>query len=361
MSTPRPAEVLEAIPPEARRRSYFPDLALLALNYAAFLACLAGAVVLPSWWLKIACAGLAPLLLGGLYVIGHDAGHGAFVPGRLANLWIARLAFLPSLTPLAGWYRAHVLSHHNFLRVRGRDMVWMPWSPEEYRSAPRWRRLWYRFLRTPAGLAFYWTVCNWLPYLLFPRGSEMGERRGQQRFDRTLVLGYVLAVLAGLFLINEAARDWTWAEPAPLFWLPLAGVALPYVVWSYFIAVVDLVQHTHPRAVWFESRKEWDYFTANVRSTTHMLLPFGVGSLVHNILRHTAHHSDPRVPLYNLPAAQASLEAAFQGDVPVERLTPGYVLRVLRTCRLYDSSRRQWLDYDGTPTSEAQRPREGAP
>ncbi len=82
----------------------------------------------------------------------------------------------------------------------------------------------------------------------------------------------------------------------------------------------------------------------------------GLNALANNILEHTAHHVDPRVPLYNLPEAQDRLEAVYPEEIIVERLTPLYVLRILRTCRLYDYERRQWLDYDGTPTSSPLRP-----
>ena len=317
--------------------------------------CVVGAVVLPGWWAKGLCVATAALLIGGLYVIGHDAGHGVFLPSRRANRWIARFAFFPAYAPLAAWFRAHVLLHHNFLRVRGRDMVWMPWTLTEYRSAPLWRRTWYRFLRTPVGLSFYWTVGNWVPYLLFPPSAELGTRRGQNRFDRLLVLGFAAALFAGLYALALAAAAWPWADPVGPLGVFSLGLVLPYLGWTYLIGVVDLVHHTHPRAVWFDGRHEWDYASANVRSTTHTVLPLGLNRLTHSILDHTAHHVDPRVPLYHLPAAQAALEAAYPEDVPVERLTPLYVLRLLRTCRLYDYDRRQWLDYDGTPTAPTQR------
>jgi omega-6 fatty acid desaturase (delta-12 desaturase) len=361
MTTPCPAELLGRIPDRARHRRYFPALLLFAADYGGYLLCVAGAVVLPGWWVKALCVVAAALLIGGLYVIGHDAGHGVFVPGRRANRWIARGAFAPAYAPLAAWFRAHVLLHHNFLRVRGRDMVWMPWTLDEYRSASRWRRAWYRFLRTPVGVSFYWTVGNWVPYLLFPPRAELGERRGQHWFDRLLVLGFAATLFGALYVLARVAAGWSWADPVGPVGILFLGLIGPYLGWTYLIGVVDLVQHTHPRAVWFASRDEWDYATANLRSTTHMVLPFELNRLTHNILDHTAHHVDPRVPLYNLREAQTALEAAYPDDVPVERFTPRYVLRLLRTCRLYDYGRQQWLDYDGTPTAPAQRPAPPAP
>jgi len=356
MTTPKAAELFDQIPDQARYRRYLPALALFGVEYVGYLVCVAGAVVLPGWGFKTASAVFAALWLSGLYIIGHDAGHGTFVPGPAANRWIGRFAFFPSFTPLAAWFRAHVLLHHNFLRVRGRDMVWMPWSLTEYRAAPRWRRVWYRFLRTPAGLAVYWTVGNWIPYLLFPPGSEMGSRRRQNRFDRALVGAFAGALFGALYGLAVRAAAWPWADPAGPVGVLLFGLVLPYLVWAYLTAVVDLIHHTHPRAVWFANRREWDYFTANVRSTVHIVLPFGLNRVALNIFEHTAHHVDPRVPLFHLPAAQAGLAEAYPADVLIERFTPGYVLRLLRTCRLYDFETRQWLDYDGTPTAPAQRP-----
>ena len=333
-------------------------MALFLVSYAAYGLLLCGVCILPGWPLKAACVVGATLALSSFYILGHDAGHGCLVPDRRLNMWLARLAFFPTFAPLAAWYRAHVLLHHKFLRVRGRDMVWMPWSLEDYRRASAWRRAWYRFLRTPMGILFYWTVGNWVPYLLFPPSAAMGSRSRlrQLHFDRLLVVLFAIGLFAALHALSAAAGAWPWAEPIGPVEIVLLCLVLPYLIWSYLAGVVDLVHHTHPNAVCFNDRSEFDYYEATVRSSTHVKMPFGLDRLVHNVFEHTAHHVDPRVPLYHLPKTQAQLEAANPGDVPVERLGPSYVLRILRTCRLYDYQRRQWLDYDGTPTTPAQRP-----
>ena len=147
--SPEPAAIFANIPAAARVRTTLRPLFLFAVDYIGYALFLAGAMVLPGIALKAVCVVGATMLIGGLYVLGHDAGHGILVPNRRLNRWLARLCFLPSYAPLAGWFRAHVLLHHYFLRVKGRDMVWAPWTVEEYRAAPLHRRLWYRFLRTP--------------------------------------------------------------------------------------------------------------------------------------------------------------------------------------------------------------------
>ncbi len=352
---PSPAALLARIPDETRRHRYLPALTRFFASYAAYLAFVAGAIVVPGWPFKILCVCAAGGAIGGLYVLGHDAGHSSLVPGRRLNRWLARFAFFPAYAPLAAWHRAHVLLHHNHLRVRGRDMAWVPWSLDDYRQATGWQRLWYRFLRTPIGLSFYWTAGNWVPYLLFPPNTAFGKRIRQLQLDRILVVAYAVCLFIALSVLGRVASAWEWAQPVGPAGVFFLGLVFPYLFWTYLIGLVDLVHHTHPKAICFADDSEWNYFDANVRSTIHHVLPFGLTWMTNNILEHTAHHVDPRVPLYHLPEAQTHLEAAYPEEIVVERLTPSYVLGILRTCRLYDYARRQWLDYDGTPTSPAMR------
>jgi acyl-lipid omega-6 desaturase (Delta-12 desaturase) len=355
LPTPSSSALLGQIPDAARCRRYLPALTRFFGSYAAYLAYIAGAMVLPGWLLKAVCVFAAAGAISRIYVVGHDAGHGSLVPGRRLNRWIARFALFPAYAPLASWHRSHVLLHHNFLRVRGRDMAWVPWSLDDYRRATVWQRAWYRFLRTPAGLSFYWTTGNWLPHLLFPPNAALGKRLQQFQLDRFLVAGFAVGHFIVFNALTRSAAVFPWAEPVSPLGVFLLGLVLPYLLWTYLIGLTDLLHHTHPRSICFADPSEWNYFDATVRSTVHLTLPFGLSRLTNNILEHTAHHVDPRVPLYNLPEVQGQLEAAYPEDIAVERLTLGYVLRILRTCRLYDYERRQWLDYDGTPSSPALR------
>ena len=68
------------------------DLALLALA-------LWGAVVLPHPVLQLFAGAIAGMVIGRLFILGHDACHQSLTPYRWLNRWIGRLVFLPSLTP----------------------------------------------------------------------------------------------------------------------------------------------------------------------------------------------------------------------------------------------------------------------
>ena len=111
--------------------------------------------------------------------------------------------------------------------------------------------------------------------------------------------------------------------------------------------------HTHPRVVWYADEGEWSFFRSQVQGTVHVEMPVWVERLLHNIMEHTAHHVDTRVPLYNLADAQRAVEAAYgEENVIVERFTLAGVGRTFRTCQLYDYGAHCWLSFDGERTTE---------
>ncbi len=89
-----------------------------------------------AWWVKVFASLVAALWIARLFVIGHDACHGSYTPNKTLNKWIGRIAFLPSLTPYSLWEIGHNLAHHGFTNLKGRDYVWTPFSPSEFRACP---------------------------------------------------------------------------------------------------------------------------------------------------------------------------------------------------------------------------------
>ena len=74
--------------------------------------------------------------------------------------------------------------------------------------------------------------------------------------------------------------------------------------------------------------------------------------MLHNIMEHTAHHVDTRVPLYHLTNAQSAIEHAFgEENVITEPFTFAGMTRTFQTCQLYSYETHQWLSFDGVPTT----------
>jgi hypothetical protein len=79
--------------------------------------------------------------------------------------------------------------------------------------------------------------------------------------------------------------------------------------------------------------------------------------ILHHIMDHTAHHVDPRIPLYHLPDAQVAMENSYPSDVIVSPFSFPNLRKILRECQLYDYSQHRWLPFSHvTSESRVQNP-----
>jgi omega-6 fatty acid desaturase (delta-12 desaturase) len=141
------------------------------------------------------------------------------------------------------------------------------------------------------------------------------------------------------------------------------AVLVSQAIWDWLMGVAILLHHTHPRVCWYDDPDEWAFFAAQVRGTVHVEFPRPLGAVLHHIMEHTAHHIDPRIPLYRLPAAQHVIERRFPENVIRTRFSLGNLCHFLSRCQLYDYHRRCWVTFDGRQSSpsslEARFPRCG--
>jgi acyl-lipid omega-6 desaturase (Delta-12 desaturase) len=301
--------------------------------YAVFTAIAAAPAPVLIRFVAGTCAGI---LLAMLFVVGHDACHGSFTSRRWLNAVIGRIAFLPSLTPFTTWELSHNLTHHVYTNLKQLDYFWTPLSKREYDALPTWRRKLEQVYRHGLGLALYYPIEIWWKRLFFPSPRYVRPLKFTYFADSALCAAVFLAALGII-------------APHGLLAMLLA-MAWPFFVWNWLMSWALLVQHTHPDVPWFDDEREWRAAQAQTRVTIHVVAPGPLNFMLHRIMEHTAHHLDVTVPLYRLAAAQAELERECK-DIVVERWTPRSFVRHLRTCRLYDYARRQWLDFDGSPTS----------
>ncbi|MGH6943598.1 MAG: fatty acid desaturase, partial [Geminicoccaceae bacterium] len=319
--------------------------ALFAVTVAIYLAATAGAVGFEAWPQKLACAVLAGTAIASLFVIGHDAAHGAFVEGRAPNAWLGRIAFLPSLHNYSLWQVAHNRLHHVDVNVKGMNS-WSPLSKPEFDALPAWRRALERFYRTPIGLGPYYLRERWWRDKFFPRRDHAVGVRPVFRADFALVALWLAGWVAALAGVGAA-----WAPGgavAAVFW----GFALPFSIWNYLMGCTVFVQHTSTRVPWFRTRHEWERVCRQETLTVHIEMPRWYGLISHHIMEHPAHHVLPKIPLYHIAAAQRRLNEILGDGAVRERFTPLYLFDTMRRCKLYDYRRHRWLDFDGAPTSK---------
>lgn len=344
------------VPPALCQRSVALGVGILLVALAAYAASLAAILTAPWWPLQLAGGILAGLLISTLFVVGHDACHGSLTPRGWLNRILGRVALAPSLTPFTSWEFAHNRVHHSYTNLRGKDYAWAPFSLEEYNALSPLRRFLERHYRSFGGLGTYYLVEYWWKHLLFPAKEERRamKRQGAFAFDLLLVAGFTMGQVWGVFawsrLLPPASGFWAaFTSPAGLL---TCLVVLPFLLWNWIMGFAIFQHHNHPRLAWYGNRQEWDFFAAHVESTVHIRLPQPLEWLSANIMKHTAHHVNPKIPLYRLQASQQCLEKAYADQIIVECWSIRGLGKTLAICKLYDYENHRWLNFRGRPTSE---------
>jgi omega-6 fatty acid desaturase (delta-12 desaturase) len=348
---PTLSEVRAVLPADSRARSMAKGLFFFAITAGPYLATFAACALAPNWPLRLLFACLNGFAIAGLFVVGHDACHGSLTPSQGMNRWLGRLALLPSLHPASAWIHSHNGMHHGWTNLRGKDPVYAPFTKAEFDALPRWRRFAERIYRSEPGIAFFYLVEVWWHQELFPAEGRKppGKAIATFRFDRAMVIAFAAAQVAamGFAPAPQVVNPWVTALTSMS-----AGVALPFLIWNWVMAYATFQHHTHPQVPWYDRAEDWSAFRGQVKSGVHVRLPRFFEVLLHNIMDHTAHHVDPKIPLYNLPKQQRILESAYPGDVLIQAWDISNFRKTLRLCQLYDYENYRWLKFDGTPTTE---------
>jgi len=236
--------------------------------------------------------------------------------------------------------------HHGYTNLRGVDFVWQPHSLAEFRALRWHRRLLERAYRSGWAPWLYYLVEVWWARLLFPNRARMPTRRAVFLHDGLLVSAFALAWMGALVLAARAT-----GQSAAL--LLALGFALPFLAWNALMGFVVYVHHTHPGVAWFEDKSRWAQAQPFVSSTVHLTFRSAMGTVLHHIMEHTAHHVDMSLPLYRLRAAQAVLERELAGHIVVQPFSWRWYARTARRCKLYDFAAGCWTDFSGRPTTPA--------
>jgi omega-6 fatty acid desaturase (delta-12 desaturase) len=304
---------------------------------------------------KLLMGSLLGLSTAILFVIGHDACHDSLTPSRTLNQILARLAFLPSLHPYSTWELGHNQLHHGWTNLKGVDYVYPPFSKTEFDRLPAARQRLERIYRTASGAGLFYLIEIWWRHLIIPGPHEWGKlKRGVFYFDATIVVLFL--VFEFWLLLVLGGEQTPFQIVTAIFFL----LFVPFMVWNWLMAFVTLQHHTHPDVAWFNSRDEWNFFKGQVWGTVHATLPRPIELLFHNILEHTAHHVDPKIPLYNLTQSQRDLEQIFSHDIVIQKSSVPKFRDTMRLCKLYDYEKKCWLNFDGTPTTSPIRFRNDA-
>lgn len=293
-----------------------------------------------SWW-SVLFIGLVGMAVAGLFVLGHDASHGALYTSNKANALVARWCMVPSLHNESAWGFGHNRIHHGFTTRLGFDFVWQPLSPAEFAALSRFGRMRHRFEWSWLGSGAYYAREVWWNKMMFYRPE--GKRAATYRRDNWFMglVGGSLAVVVGFVGLVQGG-------PLRALWLIAATLLIPFAMFCQVIGWTVYVHHIDPKLLWWP-RREWTQFKGQMESTTVIDIPWVINKLwFHDIFVHMPHHVDPRISFYRLREASKAIETAFPGVVRHEGWNIGHYFAATRQCKLFDADERRWVKYPTT-------------
>ncbi|MDW3214873.1 MAG: fatty acid desaturase [Ilumatobacteraceae bacterium] len=340
-SRPRTAslnEVRAVIPRACYERPTAPAGRTLVQAAVLYLAPVVGLALTDRWWAVIVLWVFAGLGVAGLFVLGHDASHGALVESRRANRVVARLCMAPSIHAEAAWDLGHNRIHHGYTTRQGFDFVWHPSTVEEYRALGRLGRLRHRFEWSFLGSGAYYLRTVWWDKMW--RISPAGKRHDAIVSDKR-----TLGTAMGVLLVAAAVVGAVTGGLIGAIWLPVKLVIVPFLVFVQVIGWTVYVHHVAPDIRWWP-RREWSQFKGQMESTTILRIPALVNRLwFHNIFVHVPHHVDARIPFHQLPKAAVAIAAAYPDTIRSARMSQRDYLGATRDCKLYDFDAGTWVPY----------------
>lgn len=325
--------VIDVIPDRCYQRSTLRGIGLVVRDAVLYGAAVAGLLATDRWYLLVPLWTLAGVFVAGLFVLGHDAAHGALFDSARLNAVVARLTMLPSLHATELWVFGHNRVHHGHTLRQGMDFVWHPSTPAEYAAMGRGARALHRLEWGPFGAGVYYAHRVWLDKML--RFTPPERWRTAMRRDQAFVAAFAVGTLAALLATHGVADGlWSWVKV----------VVVPFLLFCQIIGWVVYVHHIDPATRWWP-RREWNKFRGQVEGTTVLWGPPGWDLFFHWIMVHLPHHVDMRIPCYRLPAAARAIQQAYP-DVVIERpIRLRDYLTAVRACKLHDFETGIWHRY----------------
>ena len=337
-------DVIDVVPDSCRERSTTRGLALVACDLVLYSAVLTGIVLSPAWWLTLILLPLAGLTVAAMFVLGHDAAHGALTNNNRLNSVLGRLLFVPSFHIYEAWVLGHNRIHHGHTVRQGMDFVWHPVTVEQFREMGPWARLRHRL---------EWSVLGPLPYYLREVwwNKMIAFRQPPAKWTKAIRHDRYMLYLAVLMLVTAAAflGGLTSGNILGAIWMVAKLVVIPFLIFTHVIGWTVYVHRITPEIRW-HTRRGWTKVAGQLEGTTILRLPKVANLFFHWIFLHTPHHVDMRIPCYRLTRAAEAIRAAFPDHTIDRKFRWRSYLMITHTCKLYDFEQGTWLSYRAART-----------
>lgn len=338
------AEILRALAPFAKPHNA-KGLTLYLVEFVLYWGAIALVLFAPSTAWKLVGSLVAGLKLTAFVTLGHDAAHRTLVRSKTLNKCLAYACFVPCMHNYRLWIWDHHEVHHPATNAEHFDS-YTPYSKDAFDRLPWRKQMFERIIRAPNGIGFglHYLFQRMPRVRIYPSNAVPARHRKAAWADFSGLLAYHAAFLA---LLLAAPRFAPISAAAAI----VLGFVLPMFVFASVTGGALYLMHTHPDIAWFKGKLDRKGDAAGHYCSTHLSLPAPLSKLVHHVFSHSVHHAHPGVPCYLVPQAQQRLNELLGERAVSEPMSLRRAVETMKTCKLYDFEKHQWLDFNGRPTT----------
>ncbi|EAQ88866.1 hypothetical protein CHGG_05485 [Chaetomium globosum CBS 148.51] len=269
---------------------------------------------------------LQGLVCTGIWILAHEAGHGAFSVHQKLNDVVGWTLHSALLVPYFSWKFSHH-RHHRFTGHMEKDMAFVPHTKadrEKRRLADLYldRELFEDIPVVQLFKLLAHQLAGWQMYLLFnvSAGSDSQQSKASwwrvSHFEPTSAVFrpsealYVaitdigLLIVAGLLYLASTVVGWK---------MVFLMYGVPYFWVHHWLVAITYLHHTHPDVHHFEA-DSWT-FVKGALATVDRDFGFVGRHLFHGIIdTHVIHHLFPRIPFYKAEEATEAIKPLL-GDL----------------------------------------------
>ncbi|KAJ3567932.1 hypothetical protein NP233_g6046 [Leucocoprinus birnbaumii] len=276
------------------------------------------------WWFQ-------GLIFTGIWVIGHECGHGAFSDHKLVNDCFGFVTHTFLWTPYFSWKISHHRHHSNHGSME-RDEVYVPKTrsdlglPKETDTKLDYDEI----LGDTPIYTLYMLIRQQLlafpAYLLFNVSGQKTYPKWTNHFDPNSILftpaqrNAVLVSNAGIaimiFAVTYAIRLFGFATVIKYY-------GIPWLLVSHWFIMITYLHHTDPVIPHYRG-KEWNFQRGAAATVDRPILGWQGRFFLHDVAHfHVIHHFFPKMPFYHTPEATKYLKA-FLGEDYMTDETPAF-------------------------------------
>ncbi|KAL1719968.1 fatty acid desaturase-domain-containing protein [Schizophyllum commune] len=267
------------------------------------------------WWFQ-------GLIFTGIWVIGHECGHGAFSDYKMLNDVVGYITHTLLWTPYFSWKISHHRHHSNHASME-RDEVYVPKTRANLGLPPAHeaRAIDYDEILgdTPVYTLFMLVrqqLVAFPAYLLFNVSGQKTYPKGTNHFDpnsilftpeqRTAVLLSNAGIGAMIVAVIGASYAYSFAEVVKYY-------GIPWLLVTHWFIMITYLHHTTPDLPHYRG-KEWNFQRGAAATVDRPFLGWQGRFFLHDVAHfHVVHHFFPKMPFYHGEEATKYLRA-FIGE-----------------------------------------------